>query len=431
MVGQSGAEKAFAYRYFLLLLVTASVVGTSSVDDLAGTSRLGNDPMPLYMVDDARASQNGAFCLDGTSPGYYFTAAPASATAAEKSSWVLYFKGGGWCYDEASCAQRAGTELGSAKHFAKTFQFSGPMDSDPSISPFARFNRVVLWYCDGASFSGNNDTPYEYRDPKTNATTTLYFRGARVLGALLDTLRERHGLGDATDVLLSGGSAGGLSTFLHADRVRAYLEAHAPALQRFKAAPVSGFFLLHATATGEPLYPARMRYVYQMQNASSGVNSQCVASFASAADAWPCIFANYSYAHTATPLFPLQSALDAWQMGSIWLGDKQPCVQSKFRNCTAPQVADLNGYAHDLVRDLRGAGGSFGRAGNGGFVESCLEHCGAQNAQGFDTYAIRNTTMRQALAKWWDAPATDAAANHWYLPCNLRAAAPHQCNPTC
>jgi hypothetical protein len=95
------------------------------------------------------------------------------------------------------------------------------MDADPAVNPdFAFFNRVVLYYCDGASFSGDKDEPYVY--PKTNQT--LYFRGARVLDALLDALIQDHGLNKATDVLLSGGSAGGLSTYLHADYVGGYLK---------------------------------------------------------------------------------------------------------------------------------------------------------------------------------------------------------------
>ena len=99
--------------------------------------------------------------LDGTNPGFYWT--KGSGTGANK--WVLYFKGGGWCYDEASCKQRAGaprhqlavfsvhnlwslhqvarltasaatlcahgtgTSIGSSKFFTPTFAFSGIMDS--------------------------------------------------------------------------------------------------------------------------------------------------------------------------------------------------------------------------------------------------------------------------------------------------------------
>ena len=31
----------------------------------------------------------------------------SKGAGADTDKWVLYFKGGGWCYDEKSCAQRA------------------------------------------------------------------------------------------------------------------------------------------------------------------------------------------------------------------------------------------------------------------------------------------------------------------------------------
>ena len=70
------------------------------------------------------------------------------------------------------------------------------------------------------------------------------------------------------------------------------------------------------------------------------------------------------------------------------------------------------------------------RAGEGGFVESCLEHVAAQGGA-FDKYSIRDTTMQEALSTWWEAANDEPAASHWYLPCSLHEAAPHQCNPTC
>ena len=45
--------------------------------------------------------------------------------------------------------------------------------------------------------------------------------------------------------MLTGESAGGLSTFLHADRVGAKLKASAPKLTTYKAHPIVGVFLDH------------------------------------------------------------------------------------------------------------------------------------------------------------------------------------------
>jgi hypothetical protein len=383
---------------------------------------LQNDALPLHIVPKEKADASGAVCLDGSPPGYYFASAQTNSSS---TSWVLYFKGGGWCYEEDSCASRANTALGSSTLFPKTFAFSGPMDSSTDVNPsFANYNRALLWYCDGASFSGDAEKPYHH----SSTNQTLFFRGKRILDLLLDELIEEHGLGRATDVLVSGGSAGGLSAYLHADRISKVLRARGAPIQRFKAAPVSGFFLLHDDASGKPTYPMEMRYVFSMQNASGGVNQRCIGALP-AAEQWRCIFANYSYAHSTTPMFPLQSALDSWQMGNIWNGDGN-CAQANFAECSAAQVADLNGYLDDLMRDLRNANGKAQRAGEGFFVESCLEHCGAQGAK-FDSYSLSGTTMVDALAAWWDAPVSQPSAAHSFSPCHLRSNAPHQCNPTC
>ena len=54
-----------------------------------------------------------------------------------------------------------------------------------------------------------------------------------------------HGLDKASEFVLTGGSAGGLSTFLHSDRVAAKVQAAAPACKKILAAPVVGYFLDH------------------------------------------------------------------------------------------------------------------------------------------------------------------------------------------
>lgn len=84
-----------------------------------------------------------------------------------------------------------------------------------------------------------------------------------------------------------------------------------------------------------------MKYVFGMQNSTGGLNQACIRSLP-VSEQWRCIFANYSYAHSATPMFPLQSAIDAWQMGSIWQGDKS-CTKDDFKACTEKEIGDLNG----------------------------------------------------------------------------------------
>ena len=63
----------------------------------------------------------------------------------------------------------------------------------------------------------------------------MWFRGKANLAAILDDLMADHGLSSATEVILSGGSAGGLAVYYHLDYVAATIRASSP------NARVSGF----------------------------------------------------------------------------------------------------------------------------------------------------------------------------------------------
>ncbi len=82
----------------------------------------------------------------------------------------------------------------------------GLFDNDPAVNPFAAFNKVFVNYCDGGSFSGNVAAPVVVGNRK------LFFRGHAILKSVIATLRKSFGMESTTEVLLSGCSAGGLST---------------------------------------------------------------------------------------------------------------------------------------------------------------------------------------------------------------------------
>jgi hypothetical protein len=67
-------------------------------------------------------------------------------------------------------------------------------------------------YCDGGYFAGSNSS----KTADNGASgESLYFRGADILDAVLETLVSAHGLSEATDFILGGCSAGGIATFMH------------------------------------------------------------------------------------------------------------------------------------------------------------------------------------------------------------------------
>jgi hypothetical protein len=386
--------------------------------------------LDLIILPNDTSIAHGAMCLDGSPPAIYMKSANLSDPSAA-NKWVLYFKGGGWCFDNVSCAGRAKGLIGSstqlqAKQPTFGYEGGGPLGGDPASNPdFAHFNRVMLWYCDGGSFTGDRTEPLDFDGQK------LYFRGKRNLDAVLRYLRRDHNLNAATEILLAGGSAGGLSAYIHADYIRS---TFAPSV-KFRASPVSGFFLMHDTAQGVPDYPTSMRNMFDMMNSTGGANQRCVTA-APAGQEWQCVFANASYAYTRTPIFPMNSAVDSYQMEAI-LQVPAGCASMaeakvpgpQFSNCTSTELAQVIAFEGDFIRDLQGSV-TYSRPGNGGFIESCMEHCAAQGNR-WNQIKQSGVTIQEAHSKWWNAADGAPASEHWHLPCTLNAAGPGQCNPSC
>ena len=88
----------------------------------------GGLPLTLLTGEAAR----GSACLDGSPYGYYFRAATSTAGSTR---WTVWMQGGGWCYNEAECADRAQSRLGSSKFWdpngARPFSLLSPLTPRP------------------------------------------------------------------------------------------------------------------------------------------------------------------------------------------------------------------------------------------------------------------------------------------------------------
>ncbi|KAJ9466999.1 Pectin acetylesterase 8 [Diplonema papillatum] len=404
---------------------------------------LSSYSMRLTLMPDAVA--DGAMCLDGGPAGYMFGAAGA---AANTNDWMIHFEGGGWCYDPRDCYHRASTALGNSTNWPTAERAFGLMSSNCSVSPvFCNYNHVKMKYCDGNSFAGNADEPMVYNGTK------LYFRGKRILDATLSHLARLQNLSNAENVLLTGCSAGGLATYLHVEYVHDWFKANAPNLKRFKAAPMSGFFLDHATLDGTPVYETEMKNVHAFTNASAGggLNAACVEHYAPSGEDWKCNFAPYTYDFIDTPLFVLNSGLDHWQtmciltaeLPSGWpdqtgiengvcgQGSYAKCQKLPDFDCNETQIVQMNQYTTDFMAVLNSATSSQ-QDGHGSFIHSCHTHCEGQDETDFATFAIDGVTMSDAVSLWWNST-NEPASKHTYTPC-LRSTGnvtDRQCNPTC
>lgn len=80
----------------------------------------------------------------------------------------------------------------------------------------------------------------------TPSGEVVHFRGAAIVGAVQDTLlTDAYGLDHATDVVVSGCSAGGLATFMQCDRWADRLTAASSTADGIKVRclPESGMFM--------------------------------------------------------------------------------------------------------------------------------------------------------------------------------------------
>jgi len=387
---------------FLVVILTVACI----LQGAAATNELDLTLVP---------NNNGAVCLDGTPPGYYWRGAQ---TTDSSTNWIISIFGGGWCYNEEDCYYRSQTALGSSKYWAKVMNGSGIVSGDQAVNPdFWDWNVAYLIYCDGASFSGNKDQPIVVNG------TTLYFRGRRILDEIVNNLLK-HGLNKATNVILTGCSAGGLSTFLHTN----YLASQLPAGVQFKSLPQSGYFLDANNLDSQPVYPAEMKYVYNMQNCSGGVDLNC-SQHTDPANRWKCIFAPSVYPYVSVPIFILNSYYDSWQMDNI-LGASvdsfKTCAEKGPESCTPEQIRHANAFHHTFLELLEGSP-VFRDPRNGVFLNSCWTHCASIYDEYWNGYIVEGVRMSQAVGDWY----FQRSQNNVHIDCTLKTTKPYKCNPTC
>lgn len=335
-----------------------------------------------YLMAEA-AEKEGAVCLDGTPGAYYLQ--PGSGDGVNK--WYIHHQGGGWCESMDDCLSRSTGNLGSSSKYPDTANLGGGyFSTDASVNPLMyNWNHVYLRYCDGASFSGNNEATATYKNK------TLYWRGKRVREAMSSDLLQNRGLNRATDVVISGCSAGGLATFLHTDQWCDAVKIASPSA-KCVGLPDSGFFLdyqdpavtcqpdvglLGNTINGN--YHCGLKWTFTIQNATEGVHQDCVA--AHQGEEWKCMFAEHASEHIKSPIFAMQSQYDSWQTGHVQGTGGAAKTQDLGNNITMRVQTML------MAKNPE----------SGAFLDSCHHHCGAWNS-----ISIDGDLVSEAIQTWYN-----------------------------
>ena len=334
-----------------------------------------------------------AQCLDGSQGGYYVN--PSKSTS---SSLYIHHEGGGWCQTQTkdgketwpndNCQDRALGSLGSTVNATQTYDFStnsmgcAGCSEDPVANPLMHdWNKVLILYCDGTSFSSSNDDRID----------GLHFNGLDILNAVQDDLSNKI-FTDLSEVVIGGSSAGGLAVYLHLDWWAEKLASVNPAM-KVVGLPDGGFFLDYTVAaTSNYSYDADLRQGFNDFNCKSGVNQLCVASkIANNQPVSDCYFAEHTLPFITTPIFIFQTVFDSWQL--------------QWENGMADPIDynALNAYGASLENSMQTAIESNQNNVVGGFIDRCFHHCTTDELLG-TTPVILGRTMAQGFASFWLDP---------------------------
>eukprot|EP01060_Flectonema_neradi_P006771 TRINITY_DN1462_c0_g1_i1.p1 TRINITY_DN1462_c0_g1~~TRINITY_DN1462_c0_g1_i1.p1 ORF type:complete len:382 (+),score=83.26 TRINITY_DN1462_c0_g1_i1:52-1197(+) len=317
-----------------------------------------------------------ARCLDGSPYVMYYRPAPAGSE--HPTNWVFNLRGGGACLDPEACHHRAQGVLGSSKSYGPTWTNEyGSLSSNKTINPFWDFNHVFLPYCTGDVHTGTNDKANEWN---------LYFAGHINVEATLKYFLANGTLGNATKVLLSGESAGGIGVFNNANFVMDMLP-HAEVM----AMPVAGWYFPENTHSyPEWLSGEDIPYNYAFCQIatrffSSYLDKYCTADFSG--DKRRCLDATVNYDYIKTPLFVMENMYDSQQINDELLCPGQ-CV---------PGYKEA--YGTWMRNTMQKYVMASPKANNGLFMPSCYDHT-ADLCVGHDVM-VNKTTFRQAAGDWF------------------------------
>ncbi|CAL4946199.1 unnamed protein product [Urochloa decumbens] len=398
----AGVAVAAAAAPLLVLLAMAFFCHSPPVAVATGAPEL----VELTLLPDAW--EKGAVCLDGSPPAYHLQRGFGSGSR----SWLVYLQGGAWCNSTESCSERKTTALGSSK-FMEPVEFDGILSNQHQLNPdFYDWNKVVIRYCDGASFSG--DAEGEDMDG-----TKLFYRGLRIWEVIIDELMG-IGLAEAKQALLAGCSAGGLATLLHCDNFRARF----PQQVSVKCLSDAGFFLDIKDVSGERFMRSVCDGVVHLQNVQKVLPKDCLAK---AKDLTECFFAAEIIKSISTPTFILNSDYDSWQIGNVlapngsYPGELWSSCKADIRNCSSKQIDVLHGFRKKLIHELKVAEGN---SDWGLFVDSCFTHCQTPS----------NISWHSPISPRLGHKTIAEAVGDWYFGRNRGVKemdCKYPCNPTC
>lgn len=145
--------------------------------------------------------------------------------------------------------------------------------------------------------------------------TPVHFRGRANLAATLATLIEQYGMGDAEEVILSGGSAGGVATYQSLDWAGGVLRRSCARLRSIVGFADTGLFLDGATLGLD--WGSHWAVVDELWGSTASGNSVAGCLAEQRAAPWKCLLSQHALPHIETKFYAMNSDVDMWCEHSI------------------------------------------------------------------------------------------------------------------
>lgn len=251
-------------------------------------------------------------------------------------------------------------------------------------------------YCDGASWMGDHEEPFIYNN------TQIWQRGFRNLQAMLYEMNVLNGfLDNATEVIITGTSAGGDATALHSGYIKSQLKQ---AGARLVAVPDAGWWWDAANVNGHHTFAEGFIEAYgpQFWNASArALDRDCLAAYPPSQQ-YQCTMTDGAYATALAPgkvdgVFVMQSLYDSAQLGMEFVLGCDP-----WTSCNASQLQSMQDYRVVLQARVEAGQAVFGQR-DGAFMTACYQH--EETCRDFDWYGIQigpdSLTANQTFYNWY------------------------------
>ena len=310
--------KAKVSLFVLAALVTILPLGAfaSSSDD---------DDKDMILVKLPESTSPGGRCMDGSMAGYYIR------EGTDPSLFVIHLKGGGGCRDKEECDKRSTTTLGTSNVWSDTMRGTNFLDQNCDDNPdFCKATAIHVKYCTSDSHRGTNDEPSE-------ESFGYYFDGHLNFQAIIEKLIAEKGIGNASNVMLTGGSAGAIGALFNVDWL-----ANRLSNATVKSVPLAGWYSPGALADDLPApYPPsdypnfaagdKGNPIYDIIQAGESpvdvwkvkdsLPADCLAAYDDEVGWWICASAHFAYKYIKSSIFMVHTQYDKNQ---IFSGNQAP-----------------------------------------------------------------------------------------------------------